>query len=235
MSDISVTASFTQQKTGSNQTPTSAQPAGRSIDQVGDKCIKDSINVSNVDETLDLGDIINIGWCWFQNLANEDLPPAPVLAGIGQGGTPGSTVYTYVIVANFADGSKSIGGATQTTTGNATLNATNYNMLSWSNVGATTYDIYRTVSGGTPSTIGKIASTAGTTYNDQGAAGDGAALPSGINSKFAIGIGIVSGTYPLRADAGDFFPVKWNAAAIHVKALGPPVALTNFQFIVAEA
>jgi len=235
MADLAISASFSQQKTGSNQTPTAANPKQLNVNQVGDKVIKDTITVLGTDISLDLGSIVNVGWCWFQNLLNSGPPPSPVMGGIGQGGTPGSTVYTYVVVANFPDGSKSVSAATQTVTGAAVLNATNYNILSWPSVGATTYDIYRTSSGGTPATLGKIASTAGLTYNDQGAAGDGAAIPAVINSNFPIGIGIVSGTYPTKVEAGDYWPVKWNAAAIHVKALGPPINLTNFQYIVAEA
>jgi len=104
-------------------------------------------------------------------------PSAPTVTPTG---TPGATTWTYKIVAKVdTDVLSAAGSAGTTASGNATLNGANYNALSWTAVtGATAYDIYRTAAGGTPSTTGKIASTASTTYNDQGAAGDSAAAPT---------------------------------------------------------
>ncbi len=231
--DINISAQLSQKKLNTNQTPTTAIPSALAISQVGDKVKKDSINVGATDITLSLGTIVNIGWVWFQNLLTASIPPS-VVFGITQGGTPGTTRDDYVIVANYPDGSKSISAVVSTALAAATLNSTNYNILTWASVGATSYDIYRVFAGGTPSTLGKIANTASLTYNDQGAAGDGAALPAAIISQYPIGIGIVSGTYPIQAWAGEYFPARWNAAAIHVKALGPPVSLTNLQTIICE-
>jgi len=107
-------------------------------------------------------------------------PGAPTVTPTG---TPGSQTWTYKIVAKIdSDVLSAAGTAGSTTTGNATLDNTNYNALSWSAVtNATGYDIYRTASGGTPSTLGKIASVTGaTTYNDKGAAGDGSAAPTAL-------------------------------------------------------
>jgi hypothetical protein len=100
------------------------------------------------------------------------VPPAPTIAQVG---TAGGTHYTYGIVAVFANSqSTSIGATTVTTTGNATLNGTNYNKISWTAVAeATSYTIYRTASSGTPSTVGIIGTTSSLTFNDTGLAGDG--------------------------------------------------------------
>jgi hypothetical protein len=235
--DIAIKASMSVQKQTSNDSPTTALPkADIGVNQLGDKVVKSKLYVGATDIIIDLNGIAAIGWCWFQNLLVPATPPraAPVIT---QGGTPGAVSYTYLIVANFPDGSKSVGLPVTTLVGAATLNGTNYNILTWPAVaGASTYDIYRTASGGTPSTVGKIA-TSTSPYNDQGAAGDGATVPPEIISNFPIGIGLVSGTYPNWIWAAEYYPVRWNGAAIHVKSLGaaPPVAGgSNLQFIIAE-
>jgi hypothetical protein len=104
-------------------------------------------------------------------------PGAPAVTHTG---VPGATTWSYRIVAKLADGTGTAGGATgSTTTGNATLDTSNYNNLSWSAVtGAVTYDVYRTVAGLVPSTTGKLTNTAAVSYNDQGAAADGSTVPS---------------------------------------------------------
>lgn len=99
---------------------------------------------------------------------------------VGNAGTPGATTWTYKLVAINGNGNTEAGAASSTTTGNATLNGTNYNTLSWTAVpNATGYWIYRTAAGGTPTTTGRIAALgAVTTYNDQGAAGDATTAPT---------------------------------------------------------
>jgi hypothetical protein len=83
----------------------------------------------------------------------------PTLTTVTTTGTPGGTSYTYKIVAT--DG---VGGTTPASagvaiaTGNATLSGNNCNRLNWfENSGAYKYLIYRTASGGTPSSVGLIA------------------------------------------------------------------------------
>src|SRR3990167_8677092 len=91
-------------------------------------------------------------------------------------GTAGATTWTYKLVAINASGTTEAGAASSTTTGNATLDGTNYNRLTWTAVSnATGYWIYRTAVGTSPSTTGRIVVLgAVTTYDDQGAAGDSA-------------------------------------------------------------
>lgn len=104
-------------------------------------------------------------------------PGAPL---VSVQGTPGTKTITYKIVARNATGVSVASAGTTVTTAAATLNSTNYNQLTWQAVpGATSYDVYRTATDGTsPTTTGKIANTASTTYNDQGAAGDSATAPT---------------------------------------------------------
>lgn len=88
-------------------------------------------------------------------------------------GTAGTTSYTYELVAVNANGDTLPGTVRTTTTGNATLNGTNYNQLTWAApAGATSVKIIRTASAGTPSSTGIIGTVAAsvTTFNDTGLA-----------------------------------------------------------------
>ena len=95
-------------------------------------------------------------------------------------GTSGAATWTYKLVAINANGTTEAGAASSTTTGNATLDGTNYNRLTWTAVtNATGYWIYRTAVGTSPTTTGRITVLgAVTTYDDQGAAGDSATAPT---------------------------------------------------------
>jgi hypothetical protein len=197
------------------------------VSVAGNNALKNMILVGMTDATLDLGAIATIGQIWLHNLATAGNPPSPVLAAITNTGTPGTSIWSYVVIANYADGSKSLASSVATTaTGNATLTGTNYNVLSWADTGATSYDVYRTASGGTPSTLGKITTTASLTYNDQGAAGDGSAVPLiGIPSNYPIEFGPTNISYPNWLWAGEIALLRWNAAAIHRKATVLPALL----------
>jgi hypothetical protein len=118
------------------------------------------------------------------NATQLSNPGAPAITNVG---TPGATTWTYKIVAVLADGSTTAAGtAGSTATGNATLDATNKNSLTWTAVtGASTYDVYRTVAGLVPSTIGKLANVSSPAYIDAGAAGN-LSLPPSTNSTGSI-------------------------------------------------
>jgi len=82
---------------------------------------------------------------------------APAAPTVTQGGTVGSTNYSYV-VADLSNLGAAPSSATQTTTGNATLSATNYNIVQATGlVAGHTYGIYRSASSGTPSGTGLLA------------------------------------------------------------------------------
>jgi len=121
----------------------------------------------------------SVPWCMVRILGGSQGLLPPLITTITQGGTPGATSYSYAVTANNAAGETIGSQVVTTTTGNATLNGTNFNTINWSSVvGATTYNVYRTASSGTPSSTGKVGTAiAGTTFNDTGIAG-GSALPT---------------------------------------------------------
>ena len=98
-----------------------------------------------------------------QFFQRTNAPGAPTAT---TGGTGGSTTYNYKITAILPNGVWSAESATGgTTTGNATLSATNKITVTWTNVtGAVLYAVDRTSAAGTPSSTGLIGyATNGTT------------------------------------------------------------------------
>lgn len=69
----------------------------------------------------------------------------PAIVGITQAGTPGVTSRTYYIIATDSAGNRSsISAPVTTTTSNATLSSSNYNVIEWTLVeGAVNYDILK--------------------------------------------------------------------------------------------
>lgn len=140
----------------------------------------------------------------------------PAAPSLSTAGTAGTTSYSYVVVAKDTAGDISQASPAATiATGNATLNGTNYNVVTITAVtGATSYDIYRTASGGSPATLGKIGNTTTTTFNDTGLAGDGTTAPSTATlaaNKFTLTVyngygnadpNAVVGAIPYVAQAG---------------------------------
>ena len=121
--------------------------------------------------------------------------PTPATPTITNVGTAGSTSDAYKIVAlsgrGATLGSTPASAAGSTSTANATLSATNYNVITFAAVtGAAYYNIYRTTAAGTPSTTGLIGSVTATvaigtgvqptsyTFNDTGLVGDGSTAPT---------------------------------------------------------
>ncbi len=98
-------------------------------------------------------------------------------------GTCAST-WGYKVVAYLADGTTSTDATAEVTTAaNATtLDGTHYNGISWTAVtGATSYTVFRTTSGGTPATTGKLATCTNITAitcTDNGLVGDGSSEPT---------------------------------------------------------
>lgn len=233
MADLTLQTNFKFQK--STAQPMGGAPSFNGL-TLGDKAIENKINVAGTDITLDLGNLSAIGSFFVFNLATEGPPPAvdPVIT---QFGTSGTTQFEYLLVFHYSDGSLSVSNAVDTFLANdTTLDGSNYNILTWTNPsGVTSVDVYRIYSGGTPFTLGKIATAATSPYHDIGGAGNGADTPIVINSKFPLVYGPTSGTYPLLLEAGRWGEGQWNAAAMHFKAVaGPLVANTNLQYILVE-
>ncbi len=107
-------------------------------------------------------------------------------------GTPGTTAYSYQVVAHSQNGTTDPSNTATTATGPAVLNGSNRILIEIPMVGGCTYfDVYRTASAGTPGTTGKIAThdcftTLGVsvenasilTITDSGLAGDGTTPPT---------------------------------------------------------
>lgn len=126
-------------------------------------------------------------------LAQLATASAPVIT---TSGTAGAATWTYVIVAKDITGTScSLSGASpasstaSTTTGNATLSGSNFTIVTWQQVnGAYSYDVYRTAHGTSPTTTGCLGNVLATTlqsgsfnsytYNDTGAAANGATAPT---------------------------------------------------------
>jgi hypothetical protein len=114
----------------------------------------------------------------------DDLPPLPTpdAPAITPEGASGAAAWSYKVVAVKANGSFSAASAEGTTdVGNADLDDTNFNRLTWVAVPSADlpifYRIYRTAHGTTPSTDGLIGVATGTTFDDTGLPGDGTTPP----------------------------------------------------------
>lgn len=92
------------------------------------------------------------------------VPDAPTVTPQG---TPGTTSYSYYVVATGTQDKESEVGTT--TSGHATLDSSNYNRITWTTVaGATGYDVIRTLGGATQGVIATGLSSGTTQYDDQG-------------------------------------------------------------------
>lgn len=131
-----------------------------------------TVNTTGVFESAKYFDIAVIGLAAVQ------------LTAITNGGTVGSTGYSYSVSAVTAVGTENgTAAAASTTTGNATLSATNFNTVTWRPVpGAISYNVYRTASSGTPGTTGLVANVAAVasattvTVNDTGLTASGSVV-----------------------------------------------------------
>lgn len=100
---------------------------------------------------------------------------ASLAAAASVQGAGGAATWCYRVAAQLATGAV-VSRVAQVTAGNATLTGTNFNRVTWTDVaGGTKYHVFRTLSGGTPSTLGKIGEVnAGVQQlDDTGLAGDG--------------------------------------------------------------
>jgi hypothetical protein len=108
-------------------------------------------------------------------------------------GTCAST-WTYTVVEYLADGTTATAAHTATSTlvNAATLDGTHYNTLAHTlSAGATSQTFYRSVSGGTPATVGKLATCTNITAAscvDNGLVGDTTVAPT-VNSTGSLNVG----------------------------------------------
>jgi len=115
----------------------------------------------------------------------QTVPPIqlaqPAMA-IANGGTPGVTTYSYVVVARTRNGAVvRPSNVVTTATGNVVLSALNFNRLSWNAVAdALDYIVLRTVGGATQGIIGTVvrSGTNALRFDDTGLTGDGTTVPT---------------------------------------------------------
>lgn len=145
----------------------------RTIDNMGtDRALLESntdIVVNSVRTTSgNIGNNITPSYGYHQlggsaRLQGLGTPSAPTVANVGAAGT---TAYTYYVVAEDRNGKRTVvSAAGSTATGNAVLDATNYNTISWTVVGGAVK--YYVLKANTTTLLG---STTGTSLNDQGQA-----------------------------------------------------------------
>jgi flagellar hook-associated protein 2 len=114
-------------------------------------------------------------------------PSAPAVAVTGAG----SGTQQYTIVAKNAQGGILSVSAVGSTAGAGpdTLDPTHYNTVTWGQVsGASSYDVYRTAGGATQGLIANVLSTATLSVTDNGLAGGGQTVPTGVGSLYELGI-----------------------------------------------
>lgn len=207
---------------------------GKLVNVIGKEASAGTLTVTTGDDTFPLGDVSTIGMVGFKNCGGTLIVSASA-PSVTNFGTPGATTVSYKILALQRDGGYNVAsGAGTTTTANATLNGSNYNIVTWDAVeNATGYVVYRTAAGGTPSTTGVIGSTASgvLTLNDTGLAGDGTTAPSTTPYDFDVEIGEDGANYPILLKGGDQHVTRWQSAAIHVKAL---TNTTDVQFLIVS-
>jgi hypothetical protein len=203
-------------------TSLSSPQSSQSITLLGTKGTKYNKLIGSSDGTFDLDEVTTIGVVQIANRGAHSNLSVPTGAAVVSAGTPGSTSYSYKVVAVQDDG---LGGQLLSaassvaiiTTGNATLDSSNYNVISWNSIdNISLYYIYRTASAGTPSSTGLIATATTNSFNDQGSAGDSTTPPTNTDDNIIL-IGHTSGTYTIKLKGGEVFPFRWNQAALHHK------------------
>lgn len=95
---------------------------------------------------------------------------------VRQQGATGATSYAYsVLYDDGVSGGLQLVADGTTTTGNATLDGTNFNRLRWLTLGSGTYKIYRSSGGASQGLIGTVVDAE--IFDDTGLLGDGAQVP----------------------------------------------------------
>jgi hypothetical protein len=114
---------------------------------------------------------------------------APGTLAVTPQGAAGTSTYRYRVAAVDAEAGEGVAAAGVTTaTGNATLDGTNFNRVTWAaKAGAVAYRVYGRT--GTDGTVGLLAEVTGTTYDDTGAATPGVVVPTFGSNALRLQIG----------------------------------------------
>jgi hypothetical protein len=169
----------------------------------------------------------------------------PAVPVITQGGTGGAVTYGYKIACLAGDGTTTAASTEGTTaTGNATLSATDYNIVTFTkSPSSTTCEVFRITGGATQ---GKIGTTAASPFNDTGLVASGAAPTAGTTGRVTIGAGgilfgsigaigangsneivaggIYTGAYAIATPAGRF---SWDGRSSQYSPANGLIQVTN--------
>jgi hypothetical protein len=172
---------------------------------------------SQGDQTMVGGNLI------WSNLA---APSAPTLS---TNGTAGSTTYDYTVEAVLGTGTSPASAATAITTGNATLSATNSINITFNQVvGATSFNVRRTVGGATQGIIIKVPATGAVSYTviDTGITGDASVTPTLNTTCIQVGLAEQSlvTVYSANGAVTAFGLGVITKAGVAVMTLAAPVA-----------
>ena len=187
---------------------------------------------------LDLSEVDPLGFIYLKNLGDSLIktPNQPIITAENN---PGLVTWGYKIVANQTPDANTIASPEGiVTNGNDTLTEDNYNFIQWLPVGgANDYDVYRTISGGTPTLLGWFANVKATntfidedgiTYvyaTDTGFEGDGDAPPTFSPFDYIVDVGPDGISWPIFLRGGQSMRAPWNAPAVYVQARFNPTTL----------
>ena len=162
----------------------------------------------------------------------------PATPTVTNQGNPGATSYGYKIVGLLGDGTThSTASAEGTTaTGNAALDGTNFNRVTWTAAAnAASYIVYRTTGGASPPV--KLTTTTGLTYDDIGSAGT-SETPASTNTTGVV----FTPPGPGRAafnQAGRYYSCGvtglWHILEMSAEEVGETYHLRVFELTVADA
>lgn len=153
------------------------------------------------------------------------------ISSVTNSGVAGSTRYTYVVAAYCFNQTIVVSDSLATTTGNATLSGSNFNVITWTQVvGAYKYVIYR-ITGGSAQGVITTRGQAATSYNDQNGASATAATtpPMLLNGTGSISLegGIVQSATLTAAGTTGARTINKYAGSVNIAAGQGNVVVTN--------
>lgn len=189
---------------------------------IGTKTYDDSVPMNFVqadDKAYIFNGVDNLSYYDGTTVQTYTALTTPVGLSVTPQGTAGTTTYSYRVSAFNSVGETVACTSVNTTTGNATLNATNFNRLDWTDVaGAVGYNVYGRFATGLGETY--MATVYVSTYDDKGADSPSlSTLPPDANST----LGII-GSMPIFAISRIFVSgIKDNTSRLAFSGTGEKV------------
>ena len=192
---------------------------------------------SSLDGVAATGVPVFLVGCCDQGAGGQEVTAltAPSAPTVTPTGTTGATSYGYKVTALSATGETLASSEGTTATANATLDATNYNAVTWTPApGATSYKVYRTTAAGTPNTTGLIGTVQASSYpagstptlNDTGLSASGSVPTADTSGNLQVDgwpVFAKAGTAPSGMLAASQYTLEYSDAA------GAPVLTISGQ------